>query len=153
MSNWLDNLVAQQGGLIEEEEEEDNAPVVVKGLAVQEKEESKPEKQQPETVEKKEQIVEEKKEAVEEREMEYSGKITKEMYHFNNSANELLKRQESAYCKSMLQTRKNLDKVINKTSLPIQAIGGLGKISNEAKCKYSDIEKKIMEIQPISLKA
>lgn len=142
MSNWLDNLVAQRGGLIEEEEDEGECPLP-----------SSPTSDAPSTVPAASapSAPSAPSAAPAAPAPEYAGRITKEMYSFSSSLSALLKRQESAYCRAMLRTRRNLDKVITKTSLPIQAIGRLGKVSSDAKCKYAAIERTIMDMQPIAL--
>lgn len=79
----------------------------------------------------------------------YSGTITKEMQNLDKSINFLLKRQEFYYAGSMIKIRSSVDLALEKTSKPIQTIGGLGTVSLEAKGKYDALNKRIMKIQPL----
>lgn len=79
----------------------------------------------------------------------YSNTITKEMYKFDKSINYLLKRQEFYYAGSMIKTRSSVDFALERTSKPIQTIGGLGTVSLEAKGKYDTLNKRIMNIRPL----
>lgn len=79
----------------------------------------------------------------------YSNTITKEMYKFDKSINFLLKRQEFYYAGSMIKIRSSLDFALERTSKPIQTIGGLGTVSLEAKGKYDVLKKRIMNLQPL----
>ena len=79
----------------------------------------------------------------------YSGPISKEMKKVDTALHNVEKRQEFLYASSMIKTRSSLDYSLEKTSKPIQTIGGLGKVSNEAKQKYDFLQRKIMSISPL----
>ena len=162
MSEWLDNLIATHGsGLSGEEEEEENMPVTIPNpLKLNSSKENIQllhvnfEKAISENIPKVEEkpddlYVDEAKKDKENSKIQFSGKGTKEMASFANSANAMKKKQENAYCSVLVQTTKALEKTILFTSRPIQAIGELGKISIEIKAKFNTIQQKIMAIEPI----
>ena len=49
----------------------------------------------------------------------------------------------------MIKTRSSVDFALERTSKPIQTIGGLGTVSLEAKGKYDTLNKRIMNIRPL----
>lgn len=80
---------------------------------------------------------------------EYTGTITKEMVAFDKAINSLHKKQEFYYAGSMIRTRSSVDSALEKTSRPIQTIGGLGTVSLKAKEKYDALRKNIMSLKPL----
>ena len=173
MSSWLDNIAAH-GGLVEEEEDDEEQPQVVQ---VSQKIGNDDKSQIPDIKSKdseevakipatqeaakdvepvseaksEDQIIdiENPQEKAKEPGNGFSGQVSKEMKNLNKALRFVLKAQEVAYVTAMLKTRQSLDNALEKTSRPIQTIGGLGKISLEAKNKYDNVKTKILAVQPI----
>ncbi|OHS95789.1 hypothetical protein TRFO_38065 [Tritrichomonas foetus] len=97
----------------------------------------------------KEQPAQNQEQQSEDQASKYTGAVSKDIHNYNKSLNSLLKRQEFLYVSSMLKVRSGVDFALEKTSKPIQTIGGLGKISIDAKSKYEILKLKVMAIQPI----
>jgi hypothetical protein len=78
----------------------------------------------------------------------FTGPSLPEMVRFVRAIDKVRYDQHQKYVAALLKVRACLDTVLAGTSKPLQLIGGLNKVSGEARAKYQSTSEAILRLKP-----
>lgn len=160
MSSWLDNIAAEHGEEEDEEESEEEVPPV----EVPEPLKNEPVVQQLVILDAGDSLA--ASEAADAKRLEeddngsevscdsvtrpgFVGPLSPAMTNFASAAKEMFRNQERAYVGAIIGLRRSLNATLRSTSQPIQIVGEIGKLSNEAKKKFGVLSERIAGLRPL----